>query len=346
MNRPERIGLGVIGASPIATQCLRAASAPESAFSVRALCALEGPRLESAAREFSIPWTTAEYGELLQRPDVDAVAIYSPDHLHFPMIRDALRAGKDVLVTKPMVSSTEEAAQVLRLERETGRTVVVGETSRYDTRTAAAHRLFLDGDLGRLIFGETHYVHDMRTVFDRTPWRYQEPNVKDFPIGSMCHPISLITMFFGDVAEVSAFGIHGGMDPRYPAHRQDTFLANLRFTSGAIGRVLGAYGLVHPPLPMESLSLFGTKGSLVNNDLVLDKMPGHPVLKVTHRAEGGYDGHGGQVRRYLADFARSIRGGGESLSPAIEGAKTVAVGEAIKDSVRTNVPVAPRTSFE
>ena len=43
----------------------------------------------------------------------------------------------------------------------------------------------------------------MRPVFDRTPWRYQEPDAKDFPIGSMCHPVALITMFFGDVAEVS-----------------------------------------------------------------------------------------------------------------------------------------------
>ena len=46
-----------------------------------------------------------DYGELLARPDVDAVAIYSPDALHFPMIRDALLAGKDVLVTKSRWSS-------------------------------------------------------------------------------------------------------------------------------------------------------------------------------------------------------------------------------------------------
>jgi predicted dehydrogenase len=109
--------------------------------------------------------------------------------------------------------------------------------------------------------------------------------------------------------------------------------------------VLGAYGLVHPPLPMESLSLFGTKGSLVNHQLVLDKMPGHPTITLEYRAEGGYDGHGGQIRRYLEEFARCIRDGAPSRSPAIDGAKTVAVGEAIKESVRANRPVAPRTEF-
>jgi predicted dehydrogenase len=347
-TEPPPIGLGVVGAGNIAVACLRAAGAAESAFRVRALCALEAGALERTARRFDVPWTTRVFDELLARPDVDAVAIYSPDDLHFPMIRDALLAGKDVLVTKPMVVSSDEAAQVLALERRTGRTVLVGETSRYDARAVAARRLVADGDLGRLIWGSTHYVHDMRPVFDRTPWRYQEPGAKDFPIGSMCHPIALITMFFGDVAEVSAFGINGGMDARYPAEREDTYLVNLRFRSGAIGRVLGAYGLVHPPLPMESLSLFGTKGSLVDYELVLDRLPGHPVVTLDYRTEGGYDGHGGQIRRYLEEFARCIRegaAGAPSSSPAIDGAKTVAVGEAIKESVRSNRPVAPRTEF-
>ena len=348
MSKPEPIGLGVIGIGNIARTCLRAVTRPAGPFRVRALCGLEPDGLERTAQEFGVPWTTGDYPALLARPDVDAVAIYSPDHLHFPMVRDALLAGKDVVVTKPMVISSEEAAEVLALAGRTGRVVLVGETSRYDTRTMAAQRLFLDGDLGRLIFGETHYVHDMRTVFDHTPWRYQEPHVKDFPIGSMCHPIALITMFFGDVAEVSAFGVNGGMDPRYPANREDTFLVNLRFRSGGLGRVLGAYGLVHPPLPMESLSLFGTKGSLVNNDVILDKMPGHPTITLQYRAEGGFDGHSGQVQRYMEEFARCVREGhgAASLSPALDGAKTVAVGEAIKQSVRAGgAPVRPRLEF-
>ncbi|MBI3971846.1 MAG: Gfo/Idh/MocA family oxidoreductase [Chloroflexi bacterium] len=294
------------------------------------------------AKEFEVPFTTGDYRELIERPNVDAVAIYTPDPLHFPMIRDALLAGKDVVVTKPMVVSSEESSEVLRLLRQTGRKLLVGETSRFDRRTLVARRLVDDGDLGRLTFGETHYVHDMRQVFDRTPWRYQEPNPKDFPIGSMCHPISLITYFFGDAAEVHAYGINSGVDPRYPANREDTYLAILKFKSGGIGRVLGAFGIVEPPLPMESLSLFGTKGSLVNNEVVLDRVPGHPVMRLDYRAESG---HGGQIQRYMREFARCMRGGAPSTSTALEGAKTVAIGEAIKESVRTGRPVKVRTEF-
>lgn len=342
MAKPEPIGLGVIGASGIARNCMTAARAAGNGLELRAVCTTAEAQLAQAARDFEVPFATTEYRQVLERPDVDAVAIYTPDPLHFPMIRDALLAGKDVVVTKPMVVSTQEATEVLRLLQQTGRTLLVGETSRFDRRTLAARRLVDDGDLGRLTFGETHYVHDMRPVFDRTPWRYQEPNPKDFPIGSMCHPISLITYFLGDAEEVHAYGINSGVDPRYPAHRQDTYLALLKFRDGGIGRVLGAFGIVEPPLPMESLSLFGTKGSLVNNDVVLDRLPAHPVLHINYRSETG---HGGQVQRYMAEFVRCVREGAPSASTALDGAKTVAIGEAIKESVRTGRPVKPRREF-
>jgi predicted dehydrogenase len=336
----ERIGLGVIGLGSIAQTCLAAAAAPESSFRVRALCALEADRLDQAARQYNVPFVTAEYQELIARPDVEAVAIYSPDPQHDAMIRAALLAGKDVVVTKPMVISTEEAEGVLDLLRQTGRTLVVGETSRYARHCLAARRLVDDGDLGRLVFGEAHYVHDMRTVFDKTPWRYLEP--KDFPIGSMCHPVALLSWYLGDADEVFAYGVNGGVDPRYPADRADTYLVNVRFKNGGIGRILGAFGIIHPPLPMESLSLFGTKGSLVHDRVVLDRLPGLPTVRLEFAAETD---HGGQVRRYLQEFARAIRDGVASSSTALDGAKTVAIGEAIKESVRTGLPARVRTEF-
>lgn len=340
MAAASPIGLGVIGAGNIARECLKSASRPDSCFRLSALCALEEDVLARTAREFGVEATTTSYRDLIARPDVEAVAIYSPDGLHFEMIEAALLAGKDVVVTKPMVISSAEAKEVLALLARTGRTLVVGETSRYSKYTIAAHRLMQDGDLGRLVFGETHYVHDMRPVFDKTPWRYLEP--KDFPIGSMCHPISLLSWYLGDAAEVSAYGINSGVDPRYPADTPDTYLVNVKFANGAIGRIMGAFGIIEPPLPMETLRLFGTKGSLVHDQVVLDRVPGHPVASF----DFGYENdHEGEVDRYLREFAREIRDGVASSSTALDAAKTVAIGEAIKESVNTGQPATVRNDF-
>ncbi len=340
MNEAKPIGLGVIGVGDIARNCLQAVQQPETGFRLAGVCALEEPALNRCAFEFGAEYVTTDYASLIDHPDVEAVAIYSPDVLHFPMIEAALRAGKDVVVTKPMVVSSDEADRVLRLVEETGRKLVVGETSRYARYCEAARRLVDDGDLGRLVFGETHYVHDMRPVFDKTPWRYLEP--KDFPIGSMCHPIALLSWFLGDVEEVFAYGVNSGVDPRYPADTPDTYLVNVRFASGAIGRILGAFGIIEPPLPMETLRLFGTKGSLVHDQVVFDRIPGKPVVTFDHVAERGHDG---EVRRYMKEFAREIRDGVPSSSSALDGAKTVAVGEAIKESVASGKPVTPRPAL-
>lgn len=340
MDAGSPIGLGVIGYGGIARACLNAARNPDTGFHLKALCGVDEDALTSTAREFNVDFTTTKYPELLERQDVDAVAIYSPDVLHFPMIKAALLAGKDVVVTKPMVISSDEAEQVLKLLEQTGRTLVVGETSRYARYCMAARQLVNDGDLGRLVFGETHYVHDMRPVFDKTPWRYLEP--KDFPIGSMCHPVALLTWYLGDAEEVFAYGINSGVDPRYPADTPDTYLVNVRFQNGAIGRILGAFGIIEPPLPMESLSLFGTKGSLVHDRVVLDRLPGLPMATLDFGKE---QGHGGEVRRYMEEFARAIHDGVESSSTALDAAKTVAVGEAIKESVATGKPAHVRSEF-
>ncbi len=335
MPQTSPIGLGVIGLGNIARQCLLACHAREVPFRLAGLCSLDPEHLARNAAEFGVEFTTTDYHELIANADVEAVAIYSHDPQHFPMIEAALTAGKDVVVTKPMVISTAEATRVLDLLEQTGRKLLVGETSRYAPHCIAAHKLVRDGDLGRLVFGETHYVHDMRPVFDKTPWRYLEP--KDFPIGSMCHPISLITWYFGEVDEVSTVAVNSGVDPRYPAHTPDTYLVNLRFQNGGIGRILGAFGIIEPPLPMESLSLFGTQGSLVRNEVVFDRIPGKPVARLEFPFEN--DSHRREVPRYLNEFARELIEGTPTSSPARDAAHGVAVGEAIKESVRTRIPV-------
>ncbi|MBA2278804.1 MAG: Gfo/Idh/MocA family oxidoreductase [Chloroflexia bacterium] len=340
MDATAPIGLGVIGCGSIARACLRATQSHDSGFHLKALCGLDQDVVTRTAREFEIDYTTTRYEDVLERPDVDAVAIYSPDPLHFPMISAALRAGKNVVVTKPMVISTDEAEQVLALLEQTGRVLLVGETSRYAKYCIAARQLVDDGDLGRLVFGETHYVHDMRPVFDKTPWRYLEP--KDFPIGSMCHPVALLTWYLGDAEEVFAYGVNSGVDPRYPADTPDTYLVNVRFWNGAIGRILGAFGIIHPPLPMETLSLFGTKGSLVHDRVVLDRLPGLPTATLDFGQE---QGHGGEVRRYMAEFAQAVRTGAGTCSTALDAAKTVAIGEAIKESVASGQPASVRVAF-
>src|SRR5439155_22741524 len=170
----------------------------------------------------------------------------------------ALRAGKHVVCTKPMVTRVEDALEIVRLVDQTGRKFLVGQTMRFDQQFVAAKQMLDEGVLGEITWAEAHYVHDLRHVLPLTPWRLTAP--QDLMYGGVSHPIDLLRWLFGDVATVHALGRKGKTMPTYPL--PDNFLLSLEFENGVIARVLGSYGVVHPPMPMMGLGLYGDKGSL------------------------------------------------------------------------------------
>lgn len=99
-------------------------------------------------------FTTRDYREVLARPDVDAVIIATPDHWHARMAIDAMKAGKDVYVEKPMVQDVDEGPRVIAAARETGRILQVGSQRVSSIIYAKARELFLSGAIGELNFVE------------------------------------------------------------------------------------------------------------------------------------------------------------------------------------------------
>jgi predicted dehydrogenase len=290
----------------------------------------------------------------MRRPDVDVVCVYSPDHLHGEHCRAALEHGKHVVCTKPMVTSLEDARQLVALVRSTGLKFLVGQTMRFDRQFLAARELFESGEIGTLSALESHYVHDMRPVFVATPWRRSVP--QDLMFGGCVHCIDVLRAFGGEIDSVHAFANKGELTDGYPL--QDNFFLNLHFTSGAIGRVSGLYGIVHPPMPMMQFGLYGTKGSLQSE--FTDNEPGQ--LRVTREGAGGAGtdaagspevtvfeperdlsayGHGATVIRYMRHFQESLDTGTTPSPNVVDGAKAVAVGVAAWESIRTGKAVRP-----
>ncbi len=330
----KEIGVGVIGLG-MGANMLAINRDAASRLQVRALCDANASLLQQTGERHSIGFVTSDYQELLERPDIDVVGIYTPDHLHSEQIEAAVAAGKHIICTKPMVVSLEEARRVARLVRARGVKFLVGQTCRFAPRFMAAKKLYDDGDLGRPLFAEAHYVHDMRPVMDRTPWRHEHP--QDWLYGGACHPIDLLCWFFGDVEEVFVYASCSQMDSRYPAGKHDNFLINLRFQSGMVARVLAVFGLVEPPLPMLGLSIFGDKGSFVNDRLVLDKIEGQPVMPLDFPREPG---HGHEVWRYMRHFETCLREDKRPLIDEVAGAKVIATAAACWESIRTGLPAA------
>src|SRR5262249_20392438 len=99
-------------------------------------------------------FATKKYKELLDRKDVDAVLIGSPDHWHVPMTIDAVAAGKDVYVEKPLTHCLDEGRPVLEAQAKSKRVVQVGTQQRSMPHIRKAHELYNAGRLGTV-----HKVH-------------------------------------------------------------------------------------------------------------------------------------------------------------------------------------------
>jgi predicted dehydrogenase len=333
------IGIGVIGVG-MGLDLLYLNQNTDSRFEVRALCAAHLDKVNRIGKERGVAFTTDRYQDLLERQDIQVIVDFSWDHLHARHITEALEAGKHVVVTKPMVTGLEDALKIVKLTDRTGLKFLVGETCRFYTSFVAVKKLYDDGDLGELIFGEAHYVHDSRSVFLATPWRIEVP--QDCLYGGLCHPVDSLVWFFGEAEEVQAYGIRSGVNPKYPL--EDTFLLNIKFASGRLARVMGAYGIIDPPIPMMGLSIFGTKGSAVADfhdfkpthaSATFDKIDTKPLFQVDLPPDmkGAY-GQGDAVRRYMANLEACLNGTEPSAIDAREGTKTIAILSAAQESIR------------
>jgi predicted dehydrogenase len=150
----ERINIGLIGTGGRCRHLMQAlAKVPGTAMT--ALCDVYEPNLEQAQKVAAPNAATfRDYHQLLARKDIHAVLIASPDHWHVPMTVDAMAAGKDVYVEKPLTHSLAEGRTVTDAAARHKRVVQVGTQQRSMTHIRRARELVRDGRLG-----EIHKVH-------------------------------------------------------------------------------------------------------------------------------------------------------------------------------------------
>lgn len=115
---------------------------------------------------------TNDYRKVLERKDIDAVVIATPEHWHGQIAVHAMQAGKHVYCEKPMVRYIEEAWQVHDTQKATGAVVQVGSQGCTDVRWHAAAKAIREGNLGKLVMGQGSYCRCNRNG----EWNYQIPD--------------------------------------------------------------------------------------------------------------------------------------------------------------------------
>ena len=111
--------------------------------------AARSPESQAAAREaYRDAQVLADYRQLLERDDIDVVDIVVPTHMHHEIACVALRAGKHVLLEKPMAATIQDSAEIVRLADQMQRKLVVGFELRLSRLWGRAKQLIDEGAIG------------------------------------------------------------------------------------------------------------------------------------------------------------------------------------------------------
>ncbi|MBL8130117.1 MAG: Gfo/Idh/MocA family oxidoreductase [Chloroflexia bacterium] len=245
-------------------------------FTTVAIASRRADRARAAAQDHNIPAHFSDYRELVRHPDIDAVIVATPPHLHHPMAIAALEHDKHVLCEKPMARNLAEAKDMLRIAERTTAVAMVNNQLRFLPARVRIAELIGEGYIG-----EPHaasvVVHrsSLNDPHDR-PWGWlMEAEKAGGMLGATgAHYVDALRWWFGEVKGVAGAVSTMVRQRRLPdssamgrVDADDNFAVLLRFANNALGSVHVSATAGHEGA--EQITLSGAEGTLELRDGVL-----------------------------------------------------------------------------
>jgi predicted dehydrogenase len=140
--------------------------------------------------------------ELLSLESVRVVVIATPNTSHFPIAKQCLLAGRDVVVDKPFTPTCKEAAELVALARQNGRIISVYQNRRWDGDFQTLQRLVSEGNFGQVVLFESHFDR-FRPHLKENAWRESSEPGSGLLFDLGPHLIDQAMLLFGEPSAVS-----------------------------------------------------------------------------------------------------------------------------------------------
>ncbi len=255
MHSAETVRWGVLSTARIARRVVPAMQATRNG-AVLAVASRDIERARAFASTFGIPRAYGHYEALLDDPDIDAVYIPLPNHLHRPWTLRALAAGKHVLCEKPLALNVAEAEEMAAAARSEARILMEAVMYRFHPRIEKAHALVKSGVIGIPRVVRTTFTFSYYDPFD---YRFS-PEMGGgalLDVGVYCITASRL-MLDGEPHKARAVirvDADMGVDMtvsavlEFPASKMATFVCSFELAPHAGLEVLGTQGSLYLPEP-------------------------------------------------------------------------------------------------
>lgn len=346
MASPAPLGFGIVGVGMIADFHAKAIAEIPGTKLVGAM-SRNGETAKAFAAKHGLPFATDKLDELLARPDIHVICITTPSGSHLEPALAAIRAGKHLVVEKPIEISTERADELLQAAEAAKIKVSPIFQARFGEGARRVKAAIDAGRFGRLVLASA-YVKWHRSAQYYTGWKGTlKIDGGGALINQSIHAIDLLQWFAGMPAEVFAWStrrVHTGIEA------EDTAAAALKFPNGALGAIEASTALW--PGWARRIEICGEHGSVTLEDDYLakwdfrtpqpeDEAIRNAKLDASMRSGAGapnamtHVGH----QRQIQDLVDAIR---ENRAPAIDGRearKAVALIRGLYASAASGQPV-------
>lgn len=222
-----------------------------------AVCDIVPERAKAFAERFSVPGFTS-IGELLAQPDIDVITVLTPSGMHADLAVQAARAGRHIVVEKPMALTLEDADRMIAAADAAGVRLFVVKQNRFNVPVVKARQALDAGRLGQLVLGtvRVRWCRDQK-YYAQDAWRGTWAQDGGVIANQASHHVDMLGWFMGPVESVHARGATALVD----IQTEDTCVATVKFRNGALG-VIEATGATRPRDLEGSLSVLGAGGAI------------------------------------------------------------------------------------
>lgn len=341
----EKIRIGVIGLGVMGEQYVRFYQ-DHPWTHVTAVAARRVEQVEAIASRYQVDHALTDWREMIAKDLVDAVCVALPDAQHFEAASAAIRAGKHVLIEKPMTSDLAEADELVRLTEAFGVKVQVAFNHRWLSPYHQGHLAIAQNAIGKPLFA---YARKNDTIYVPTEMiRWAGNTTSAWFLSS--HDIDLVCWYFNsEPVEARAWGVKQVLAAR-GIDTWDMISAQVRFASGALATFES--GWIYPnsfPTIVDSfVEIVGENGHL-HFDRKRESMELSTPEKFTYPKNFlSADIFGvwrGAYPSCLDDFARSIQQGRDTAVGVRDGRRVTAILTAIHASLASGATEAIRPLF-
>ena len=340
-------GFGIVGTGVIAETHAKAIAALPNAH----LVAVTDVRPDSLAAFAAAHGCAAEpdLAALVARDDVEVVSVCVPSGLHAEVGIQAAAAGKHLVVEKPIEVTLAAADSLIKAADAFGVALTVISQHRFDPGLVELRRLLDDGALGDLVLGEAKTKwYRTQEYYDSATWRGTVAFDGGALLNQGVHYVDLLRWCMGPVAQVTAVSA----TRTHQMEAEDTALALIRFTSGAVGTIVASTA-VYPGFAQQ-LEITGTNGTVIieDGDIVRAELRNGDARSAVPRrapaapaaaadpALNGVASHAAQI----ADLLTAIEQGRQPWVSALSARDALEIVCAAYDSARDNRPVVLQQS--